>query len=185
MLFHTFTNHVCPTYARPSILTSSSLFNIQKRHVNWWRSPTEDTIPKETVDAFYSAMEKTSFHFHKICPYIKFGRPGIYKLTNNKNGMIYVGMSVNMYFRIKQHVKDGFNYKYAEIKTNQGRFSLVSKGIAESDFDFRFDVLEVIPRKGNLWDDRELKKILKARETYYIEKLRPYEREIGYNVVKQ
>jgi hypothetical protein len=143
-----------------------------------------DLIPVENVNKFNIALNKTMINFSKECPYRKFSKPGIYKLINNRNNMVYIGMSVDMYKRIKQHMKDAFHYKYTSEAGASKRFSLVSIAIANNNFDFSYEILEIIPRNGLNFDDKVFRKTLKEREKYYIEKYKSYDRDLGYNIVK-
>lgn len=85
---------------------------------------------------------------------------GIYKITNNKNGKVYIGQSQNMYERWKQHrtaLKNG-NHPNKEMQ----------KDWSKSSRGFRWDVIEYC----------SLEK-LNEREKYWIDKYNSI--ECGYN----
>lgn len=85
---------------------------------------------------------------------------GIYKITNNKNGKVYIGQSQNMFLRHKQHFIL-LRHGHHENKLMQADWSRDSKG-------FRFDVIEYCPIDK-----------LNEREKYWIEKYNSIEK--GYN----
>jgi hypothetical protein len=156
----------------------------QKRYFNWFKFPTP--VPGKTANtqAFYKHLDYCTYGFDQICPLDKFSVPGIYKLTNRKDSKIYIGMSLNVRKRIKQHLQDAFRYKY----DNCGKyddFSLVSQAVAKNDFDFNVEIVEKIPfQKAIEMTTVEKKKALKSLEKEWIGKLQSYRREIGYNVVR-
>lgn len=85
---------------------------------------------------------------------------GIYKITNQLNGKVYIGQSQNVYHREREHwiaLRRG----YHENKDMQKDWNKNSRG-------FRFDVLELC----------EIKK-LNDREKYWIDYYNSIER--GYN----
>lgn len=94
-------------------------------------------------------------------------KSGIYVITNRENGKIYIGSSVNI------------KYRWAGHKSDLGKQKHHSKHLQRSWLrygagSFEFSVLEYV-------EDTEL---LIEREQHYLDKLRPYEREIGYNNCK-
>ena len=90
-------------------------YNIPSRRTffSWFR------LPDHSNEKFYEHVEQISSTFHKKCPYYLFARPGIYKLSNNRNGKIYVGLSLNMQRRIRNHLLDAFNFKYYYLHASQ------------------------------------------------------------------
>ena len=85
---------------------------------------------------------------------------GIYKITNNKNGKVYIGQSQNIYARKKQHFVALQNGNH-ENKGMQAEWRRDSKG-------FRWEVIEFCPLDK-----------LNEREKYWIEKYNSIEE--GYN----
>ena len=93
-------------------------------------------------------------------------KSGIYKITNVVNGKFYIGSSKNIDERWdvhKQHLKGGYhiNPKLQHSWNKHG----------ESKFIFEV-IEEVEPTQELLFD----------RENYYLSTLKPYERNIGYNI---
>lgn len=85
---------------------------------------------------------------------------GIYKITNLKNGKVYVGQSKNIYSRRKQHFTELFHGKHPN-KAMQKDF--------KTDWRyFRWDSIERCPLDK-----------LNEREKYWIDKLNTIEK--GYN----
>jgi hypothetical protein len=90
---------------------------------------------------------------------------GIYKITNQINGMCYVGQSVNTQDRWKQHAKCGLG-----IDTPQGN-KLYKAMISDGLWNFSFELLEACPREQ-----------LNEKEKYYIELYQS--KDYGYNTAK-
>ena len=63
-------------------------------------------------------------------------RTGIYKLTNLTNQMCYVGQSVNIAERFKQHIKRGLG---AETATNNKLYPAMKENGVEN---FSFEIIE-------------------------------------------
>ena len=59
---------------------------------------------------------------------------GIYKITNQLNGKIYVGQSKNVYARKVEH--------FAALRRNKHPNQLMQKDWNKSNRGFRFDVIE-------------------------------------------
>lgn len=89
---------------------------------------------------------------------------GIYKLTNLKNKKIYVGQSLDISERFRQHVKCGLGI---DTPNNILYAAMIKDGVE----NFTFEVLEECDRT-----------MLNDRETYYIELYRA--QEYGYNMSK-
>ncbi len=151
------------------------------RNFNWFKFPT----PKPRIGVDRNAFDK---HVN-LCMTIDtqlpptFSAPGIYKLKNNKNGMFYIGMSLNMKKRIKSHFMDAFRYRYDNMGKPNTDFSLVSQAIAEQDFDFNPEIVETMYPPKDL-TIKQKKELLRQLEKEWIAKLESYKREIGYNVVR-
>lgn len=94
-------------------------------------------------------------------------RCGIYAITNLTNNKVYVGKSINIYERIRQHInKLNKSSKESNLHLNKswkkyGRDS------------FKYEVLEDIEKDDNLLKEAELKWMLKLNTT---------NREFGYNL---
>tara|TARA_R110000823_G_scaffold45504_1_gene117396 strand:+ start:3125 stop:3970 length:846 start_codon:yes stop_codon:yes gene_type:complete len=91
-------------------------------------------------------------------------KSGIYQITNTTNNKIYIGSSVNIKARWAGHRSDLKNKKH-HSKHLQRSWELHGSGA------FEFMILEAV-------EDSEL---LLEREQHYLDTLKPYEREIGYN----
>lgn len=85
---------------------------------------------------------------------------GIYKITNQVNGKIYIGQSKNVYERRAEHFT-ALRHKKHPNKAMQRDWNKDNRG-------FRFDVIEFCPLAA-----------LNDREKYWIEKLNTIEK--GYN----
>lgn len=86
---------------------------------------------------------------------------GIYKITNNITGKVYVGQSQNVYEREIEHFSALRRGKHPN-KQMQHDWNINHRG-------FRFDVIEFVPLKD-----------LNEREKYWIDKLNTMEPH-GYN----
>lgn len=86
---------------------------------------------------------------------------GIYKITNLKNGKVYVGQSQNVYLRRIQH--------FVELAHNKHPNKLMQKDYKLYSKYFRFDVIEFCSIVE-----------LNEKESYWIEKLNTLEPN-GYN----
>lgn len=103
---------------------------------------------------------------------------GIYKITNNKNGMVYVGQSQNVYEREVEH--------FVALRRGKHPNKMMQKDWNKDHTGFRFDVIEFVSLKE-----------LNEREKYWIDKLDtmaphgynqdwvPYKRKIKKPVYKQ
>ena len=74
---------------------------------------------------------------------------GIYKITNNANGKIYIGQSQNVYLRRKQH--------WDKLKKKTHPNTDMQKDWNKSNRGFRWDVVEMCPLEE-----------LNRREEYWI-----------------
>lgn len=164
---------------------------IQQRNlITWFKSQNENP-------EFFDHLSKIMDKFNIWCPYRKFSRPGIYKLINNTNGKIYIGLSLNMRDRIKRHVMDAFIYKYD--RNRYKNYSLVAENMAECNFDFSFEIQEAVslPRteiqqiriqyRGINYNvpkiiKERLKLLLVERERFWINYYQSYLVEKGYNI---
>ena len=89
---------------------------------------------------------------------------GIYQITNAKTGRVYVGSAVNIgdrWYRHKLHLKRGIH----NCKPLQNAWNTYGESA------FVFDVLEKV----------EDKSLLLVREQFYLDKIRPFDKSIGYN----
>lgn len=101
---------------------------------------------------------------------IKNGITGIYLLRNLINGKIYIGKSVNIKNRMRQHSKPEI---YCKNKTN----SLIVRAIKKYGFEnFSIEILQIFQ------GDSKKQEIIEA-EIFWIEKLKSNDREIGYNLL--
>jgi group I intron endonuclease len=91
----------------------------------------------------------------------------VYRITNTVNGKIYVGSTIHYPARIKGHIRDLNKGNHHSIKLQR------SWDIHGRD-SFTFDVLE------HVYDID----ILREREQYYLDTLRPWNNSIGYNISK-
>ena len=89
---------------------------------------------------------------------------GIYKITNVANGKVYVGQSVDIAERWKQHIKRGTK---CEVGTLAGA-GLYEAMFTEGVWNFSFQILEVCAKED-----------LNAREKFWIAHYQS--NEIGYN----
>lgn len=89
---------------------------------------------------------------------------GVYKITNEKSGKFYIGSAINVRRRLRHHLimlrKNEHNSPHL-----QNAFSL------DGEENFSFLLLETCEK-----DDR-----LK-REQFYLDALKPWEKETGYNI---
>jgi group I intron endonuclease len=97
---------------------------------------------------------------------------GVYKLTCVKNGKVYIGKSVNMYFRLSCH-------KSCE-KKSKGRHYIESAIIKHGWNSFNIEILETIDNFDKMVDNDELLK----KESYYIELYDSTNNDKGYNFCK-
>lgn len=91
---------------------------------------------------------------------------GVYKIVNSVNGKIYVGSSVNIEKRFKQH-KFELEHNTHNNRHLQGAWNTYGKD------NFDFVVVEIVPDLINL----------RERECYYIKSLNCTDPNIGYNML--
>ena len=94
-----------------------------------------------------------------------YGNIGIYKITNSINGKFYIGSSVDLKKRKRDHLR--------ELRDNihiNGRLQNSFNKYKEKNF--RFDVVETVENKAELRD----------REQYWMDKTKAYNRHIGFNI---
>lgn len=94
-------------------------------------------------------------------------KAGIYCIKNLINNKVYVGKSINIYERIKQHI-NLLNKK----SLNENRY-LINSWFKYGRDNFQYIVLEYLEHNETL---------LKERELYWINKLDSCNREKGYNL---
>lgn len=108
----------------------------------------KETIDKIIWDAYYKpAFDVLSAHTFKsattkIC--------GIYKITDQITGQMYIGQSVDIRERWRQHIKTALTYGKASNKLYQ---AMQKDGL----YNFTFEILEEVPRSD-----------LNDREAYWI-----------------
>lgn len=93
---------------------------------------------------------------------------GIYKLTCHKNNKVYIGKSINIRNRLKQH-------------RSSKNVSLLQRAILKHGWDsFNIEILEIVEDFDKLKDNVSLLE----REAYYIELFESADTTKGYNVSK-
>lgn len=90
---------------------------------------------------------------------------GIYKITNQLNNKCYIGQSIDIETRWKQHIY--------ESKVLRHKYSLYLAMHDEGIENFSFEILEICPLQENILD---------ARERYWIQYYHAYEN--GYNATR-
>lgn len=91
---------------------------------------------------------------------------GIYKINNLVNGKIYIGSAVDIYKRWREHKN--------RLKLNNHENIYLQRSYNKHGINnFIFEIVEVVKEKGRLIE----------REQYWFDLLKPYEREIGYNIL--
>src|SRR5258705_1470084 len=91
---------------------------------------------------------------------------GIYKITCTANGKMYVGSAVNLLKRWSFHL-----WELRNNRPDNSRLQNAWNKYGESTFEF--EIIEV----AMSWSRKD-------REQYWLDKLKPYDREIGFNVCK-
>lgn len=91
---------------------------------------------------------------------------GIYKITNNINGKIYIGRSKNLYCRLRQYF--GAFRKQDKSRINEYLLNSMNKYGFEN---FTFEILEVCENY-----------LTPKKELDYILKLKSNDKDIGYNL---
>lgn len=102
---------------------------------------------------------------------------GIYCIKNTVNNKIYVGKSINIYKRIKQHITQ-LNHK-----SKDENYHLIQAWHKYSRNSFTYEVLEYL--EFEKYDDNSVNqqlKLLADRELFWIQKLNTLDRDIGYNM---
>ena len=91
---------------------------------------------------------------------------GIYKIVNKKNGMFYLGGSKNIKKRWDQH-----KYELSKNKHHSAHLQRAWNKYGRNSFVF--EIIETTTEKS-----------LIKKEQYYLDKLKPWENNIGYNLSK-
>jgi group I intron endonuclease len=99
-------------------------------------------------------------------------KAGIYKFTCIKNGKIYIGKSINIYFRLSCHKSC--------VKKPKGRYYFEHALIKHGWDGFEIDILEIIDNFDKSKDNKRLLDI----ETGYIKLFESTNPEKGYNILK-
>lgn len=95
-------------------------------------------------------------------------KAGIYKLICNKNGKSYIGKSINILRRIKEH-------------KNSKADNILQRAVLKYGWDsFDVEILEIVENFDKLTDNDSLL----DKEAYYIELFDTTNRENGYNICK-
>jgi len=97
---------------------------------------------------------------------------GVYKLTCGNNGKVYIGKSVNIYYRLSCH-------KSCEKKSN-GHYYFENAIIKHGWNSFNIEILKIIKDFNKLKDNH----ILLEKERHYIEFFDSTNPEKGYNICK-
>lgn len=92
-------------------------------------------------------------------------RSGIYKITNLKDGKVYIGQSVDIFRRWREHKR---KYKNQGVKTRL-YLAMRENGIE----NFSFEVVEYCSKEQ-----------LNDKEQYYIKQYKSLNPELGYNMSK-
>lgn len=92
---------------------------------------------------------------------------GVYQIKNLINGKIYIGSSININSRWKEHIRFLNNNKHHSI-----HFQRAWNKYGEDSFEFK--IIELVNNTDNLLD----------REQYYLDKFESYNRDNGYNIAK-
>lgn len=120
----------------------------------------KDVIDKMIWETYYRPAFDTLagriFPAEKVC--------GIYKITSLITQQAYIGQSVDVKERFRQHIKNGLSYATATNKLYQEMYK-------QGPENFTFEILEKIPREK-----------LNDRETYWIDFYKT--KEIGLNITR-
>ena len=102
-------------------------------------------------------------------------KPGIYKITNIKNGKVYIGSSLNLKTRIQKHFADLKNNKHHSVHLQRAynKYGINS---------FKYEILEFIYFNE---DRLVLKKELLDREQYWMDIFQSYKENFGYNICEK
>lgn len=125
------------------------------------RISKKDVIDKVIYEGYYKQaydilMSHLSPSTRKIC--------GIYKITDQITGLAYIGQSVDIKERFKQHIKAGLAYSGATNKLYQ---TMQQSKL----YNFTFEILEEVPRDK-----------LNEREIYWIDFYKT--KDFGLNVTR-
>ena len=99
-------------------------------------------------------------------------KSGIYVIMNNINSKKYVGKSINIYRRIKEHITS------LNTKSKDENCHLINSWHKYGRESFSYYVIEYI----NNENQEILNKLLADRELFWIQKLNTTDRNFGYNL---
>lgn len=96
----------------------------------------------------------------------------IYKITNNKNGKFYIGMTVDsLEQRLKEHIQECRRYERGAVKYKSRLYNaMLADGI-------QYFIIELV-------EDNVPRELVGSREQYYIKLLNSQDDSIGYNISK-
>lgn len=100
------------------------------------------------------------------------GKAGIYKIVNAINGKVYVGSSVNLYNRIKNHfiTLNNKNHHNNHLQKAYNKYG---------EENFYFEIIEIVIKNEN---NNIFKESILKIEQYWIDKLNACNEKYGYNL---
>lgn len=104
--------------------------------------------------------------YHPACVSSAPTTSGIYKISNLVTGKCYIGSSVNLQRRWQEHYYDLCKNQHYNAK-------LQRTWNKHTESAFRFEIIELV-----------LSAFLLEREQYWLDRIKPYERNKGYNLNK-
>lgn len=135
---------------------------------SYWVEPVEDDEPQEKGK---KSMDKEK-RKELVTAYMETDRPmGVYRITNHKNGKMWIGSSPNLDAIAKRHQ---FELKMGMFRSKAMQMDYNEVGEAE----FHFEVLERLKQRKDGYQD--IRHELAGLEAKWIEQLQPYG-ERGYH----
>lgn len=126
----------------------------------------EESRNRPTVDEVRKTFSKQRAELVGSLVFVDYALSGIYIIINVINNMIYIGSSQDIEARWKEHVNKLYGNRHENDKLQKAWNKYGEKA-------FQFKILEVAEEKD-----------LVAREQYYLDLHKPYERHIGYNLYR-